>query len=181
MKVKFIHGPNTGQEAHLANHIAEGLIAAGLAEQIVSESKPIPAPIPAPEWAVEFFEANQSSNSSYAPNKLVCITMRIGRGFIHYFGHPQLVNAIHSWDGGQRYLSGFGRECPEEIRALYERNWNDHPECRAVGSRIAEGIFQSRQQDRFLNAVHKAMNPKHEPMGSGRYFPTNEEQKSVKA
>lgn len=159
MKIKYL---NNGVEDHVENQLARSLIMAGLAEEVTQPEKKLPAPVPTPQWSVEINRASTSQPHVY-------IALRVGQGIYRYFGHPQLVNAIHSWDGGKRFLSGFGRECPEEIRAEYERIWTENPNLRTV-SAMALSINNARGDDAFRNRVHKVKG------GPDIALPTNEQQ-----
>ncbi|MGA8167914.1 MAG: hypothetical protein WB813_11550 [Candidatus Acidiferrales bacterium] len=145
MRVKFINGPKAGEIGHLERHVADGLVAAGLAE-IVPEEKPAPVSFE-PEWEIVY-------SGGAVAQKIVTIILRVCGRVYRYTGHPQLVNAVRSWDGGQRYVN-FGRECPEAIVREYSRIWNEFPEYRSPSSMQA-AIGMSRVEDAFRNRVYEA-------------------------
>jgi len=125
MLVKFTSGPRAGESVHLPPLEARTLISGGFAEEVVTakpgennlekirrhqrESNP-PAKPDAVEWFVDFTGNIQ---------RFIAIVMKIGATTVTYGGDPARVNAVRRWDGGQQWLSGFGRECPEAVVREY--------------------------------------------------------------
>jgi hypothetical protein len=54
-----------------------------------------------------------------------------GASPLFYLGKPENVNKRQEWEGGGRWLSGLGRECPEEIVKLYKKQWKSNENLRA--------------------------------------------------
>src|SRR5580693_3436326 len=94
----------TGETMHVENAHARAFIASGLAEEIKQEK---PKPDLTPRWAVDILN-RQGENPTLA------VVMKVGPNHTHYTGKPEEINRRHEWPGGARYLSGFGRECPDD-------------------------------------------------------------------
>jgi hypothetical protein len=112
--------------------IAKAMIRQGMAEALEPEQQDTepgklpkydPSRIPQPTWSVSI-EGNV--------RKELCIRMELPGLVALYSGHPKNINSTVSWPGGQRWLSGFGRECPAEIATQYSRQWKDNEQLRAV-------------------------------------------------
>jgi hypothetical protein len=117
----------TGETLHVENAHARAFLAAGLAEEIKIEK---PKPDLTPRWAVDILN-RQGENPTLA------VVMQVGQNHTHFTGKPEDVNKAVRWDGGQRFLSGFGRECPEAICRQYAEAWEANLELR--GDFIANG------------------------------------------
>jgi hypothetical protein len=71
--------------------------------------------------------------------KVLAIRMTLGRAVYNYTGQPEHANAKAVWDGGGRYVNGFGREIPESILKLYTEQWNDNPNHRDPYGEVKPG------------------------------------------
>lgn len=129
-----------GVEQHVQNQLGRSLIAAGLAQEIPPKGSLLDqtrarlaaqmgsAPALEPKWAV----VTEPYADLQDPNKhVLAIRMDLGKQTSHFFGYPDQVNAKKEWDGGCRYLNGFGREVPEEIAKEYRRQWKANKHLRA--------------------------------------------------
>ncbi len=62
--------------------------------------------------------------------KFLAVRMTILNSVVTYTGAPSDINARRTWDGGGRYLNGFGREVPKDIADAYARRWRNSPDLR---------------------------------------------------
>lgn len=140
MKIRYLSGPKQNQSEHVENSVGRFAVSAGLAEEIVTGEVTAPGPggrdetyrLPKPgdvappvdRWAVSVMQFGTKSH--------LVITLESGSFKAFYFGEPGHVNDKRVWQGGYRYLNGFGRACPEAIVAEYKKQFKRNPELRFV-------------------------------------------------
>jgi hypothetical protein len=74
-----------------------------------------PAAPTEPRWQIETVGLSK---------KELVIRMSI-LGQVYYFsGNPASANKTVAWDGGSRFLNGFGRAIPKQILEAYREQWN---------------------------------------------------------
>lgn len=118
MNVRFVSGPRSGETAHLQPHVAEGLVAAGLAVAISPrESLPQPgAPAAEPEFDVCTIGGEK---------KYLAIRLKILNGTYFWHGDPAKVHDRNNYKN-EPFNSTFGRAVPpaisQEYAALYKKN-----------------------------------------------------------
>jgi hypothetical protein len=122
MRIKYL---NNSVEDHVDRNLGTSLIRAGLAVAVgpeESEATPFRLPkyqhpsAPAePRWQIETVGISK---------KELVIRMSI-LGQVYYFsGNPASANKTVAWDGGSRFLNGFGRAIPKQILKAYREQWN---------------------------------------------------------
>jgi len=124
MRIRYL---NTGNLDHVDRNLGQSLIRAGIAEEVKSDKSAqssletlrqfqremnSPASPDKVNWTVELVGTTQ---------KALCIVMRVGAYQVCYGGDPKTVNARCEWPGGGRFLSGFGRACPQAVIDEYSR------------------------------------------------------------
>ncbi len=62
--------------------------------------------------------------------KILAIERNFGQQVSRYFGLPERVNAQVQWQGGGRFLNGFGCAVPDEIAKVYARQWKKNKDLR---------------------------------------------------
>jgi hypothetical protein len=85
-----------------------------------------PAAVPEPSWEVCVHNGSQGA-------KTLCIRMTLPNVVVDYTGSPADANRRLEWQGGGRWLNGFGREVPTEILKIYNRQYKDNPSLRGIG------------------------------------------------
>jgi len=139
MRIKYV---NNNSEDHVERNLGKSLIRAGLAVAVGPEDaeestsrlpKYQPAAVVEPEWEVTVHNGHQGG-------KTLCIRMTLPNLVLDYFGPPDAANSRREWDGGCRWLNGFGRAVPEEIVKLYKRQYKDNPSLRGSGWALPAGV-----------------------------------------
>jgi hypothetical protein len=139
MSMPRIKSTLTGEVSNVRGDIARELIKMGVATAIDPlELADMPAPgkpkykaaaPPEPSWDVTTIKRATRGNDGGEYPELV-IRMEIIGQVYNWSGQPKYANAVARWDGGQRYLSGFGRPVPDEVLARYEHLWKKNPQWR---------------------------------------------------
>lgn len=141
----------TGELSHVENAFGRALIAEGRAEEVnpgefvtapkISGSetyrlpKPGDAKPPQPHWDV--VTVGESV-------KRLAIKLNCGDLTLYYTGTPERANARREWQGGGRWLNGFGREVPKEIQKQYADLRKRHKELRG-------GVYADEPVDNEAN------------------------------
>ncbi|SRR6266446_5160647 len=127
----------SGAEMSIENSAGAALVATGLAERIESDDRKIKLPRPGdfkplePQWNVAVVKTLEGL-------QFLAIDFRIGNHRSVYFGNPKLTNAkMQTPLGGQCFLNGFGRPCPEAVVEGYANAWAANPELRGTDVREA--------------------------------------------
>ncbi len=134
MKIKnLFSGVVTNERAD----IARALVRQGMAEALEPDTgdakndylpKPYTASNPVIFWDVI------TRHRADGKDELAISLVVNGRQPIFYQGKPENVNKRQEWDGGGRWLSGLGRECPEEVVKRYKKLWKSNDQLRAPES-----------------------------------------------
>jgi hypothetical protein len=151
MKIRYLFGPKISQEEHVHREVARPLITAGIAESLEAPEADLPvcgeshqdrarrrlglsAPtaVPAPVWDVVSMNRTTAQDANSAPPELT-IQMEIMGALYRWSGDPKNANVRAEFDGGARYLSGFGRPIPEDVLGRYTYIWNKNPTWRGSG------------------------------------------------
>jgi hypothetical protein len=82
--------------------------------------------------------------------KVLAIRMTLGSAVYSYTGKPEHANAKVVWDGGGRYVSGFGREIPGDILKLYTEQWNRNRNLRDPNAEVTPGGHAGNEQMKAL-------------------------------
>jgi hypothetical protein len=145
MKIRYI---TNDIEDHVDRNLANSLIRAGIAVAVDPQEPDIPIagtslqdrqrarlgltsqPAAVPVWDVVTVARKTKANPHDPMPQELVIQMEILGGQFRWSGNPKHANATIKWDGGQRYLSGFGREVPSEILGRYTALWKKNPEWR---------------------------------------------------
>jgi hypothetical protein len=119
-----------GAVSNVRGDIAREMIKLGIAEEVQGEGVEAPLirsnePVPVPErkWEIRLLRETR-------PEPVLAIEMRQGPTLIQYIGPPDVLTAVRKWDGGQRWLHGFGVSVPEGIAAEYTKRWQGNPHLR---------------------------------------------------
>jgi hypothetical protein len=133
MKVRY----QNGEVSSVRNDLGRELVRAGIAfavnqkeldepEQVGPPRTYKPGSVAAPKWKVGQFSKPVSGGFELR------IQMQILGQTYSYNGDPYKANARVEWDGGSRYLNGFGRAVPDEILDEYSRQWKANPDLRGL-------------------------------------------------
>jgi hypothetical protein len=137
MRIKYL---NNSVEDHVERNLGQSLIRAGLAVAVGAEEnssrlpKYQPASAPAPQWEVCVHTGIGTGE------KVLCIRMTLPHSVVDYFGPPENANAVKRWDGGQRFLNGFGCAVPDDILKQYKRSYKENPNLRGAGVAMPLGF-----------------------------------------
>jgi hypothetical protein len=145
----------TGEECHVENAAGRAYIAQGLAEKLIIE----PTPPPAPEWSVTEF-LNPQSHETW-----LVIQLKILGQFRQYCGHPDKIHNRQDHTG-RLYCSSFGCPVPDEILREYKRRWQDSPALRAPELHQATDETNkraAREKKKFDDAVASGRVPYNPP------------------
>jgi hypothetical protein len=164
MKIRYTFGPKLNTIEHVSRDTAEPLIAAGIAEALPEppratkfnpisrrEEEIVPRsdeslqdrqrarlgltsqPAAVPVWDVVTVARTTVHAANSAPPELI-IQMEILGGLYRWSGDPKRANHTADWDGGKRYLNGFGREIPDDVLGRYTALWKKNPTWRGSTS-----------------------------------------------
>jgi len=129
MKIRY----NNGVEVHVRPDLGRELVRAGLAVEIPPTGnllerqreelhKRIQAG-PQTDFTARWSIVVENRRCGTAFLDLPEIVTRVGGTVTRWFGHWKNCNARVEWQGGGRWLNGFGRPVPDEICEQYKRAW----------------------------------------------------------
>jgi hypothetical protein len=103
----------------------------GTVHQIGGDSYRLPKPGDAARAAQPQFEVIVA-NEYKSTQKFLAIRMTQGRTVVDYVGKPENANRRVTWEGGGRWLNGFGREIPAETVKEYARAYKANDNLRVA-------------------------------------------------
>jgi hypothetical protein len=141
MKVRYANG----EVSSVRNDLGRELVRAGLCTVLEQEpevnpnQRPRYAPGPAPES--RWFITIENYDDALCPGKKVlAVRMDCAQQVAYYFGQPEHINACIKWEGGQRFVNGFGRAVPESVAVNYARQWESNPHLRLPDAVLRGGV-----------------------------------------
>ena len=97
--------------------------------------------------------------------KVLAIRMTLGSAVYSYSGQPKHANAKIEWDGGGRFVNGFGRAIPESILKLYTEQWNSNPNLRDPYGEVTPGKHAGNETMKsMLDAANRTSVPSYNPV-----------------
>ena len=145
MKVRY----ENGEVSSVRNDLGRELVRAGIATLVENEpdGRCLPKPgdykVPAPRWSVETVATHTGH--------VLAVVMRLGNSDpVLYAGSPKFINARREWQGGGRFVNGFGRRVPDETVKQYAQLWKE-----AEPQPVIEGQEEIRRM--FSGVENQAM------------------------
>jgi len=146
----------TGEVSNVRGDIAKEMVKLGVAEYVpldpavslldvaranLQETMGTPAPVQ-PVWEVLVRDLPVSGK------KELVIQCAVGQQKTYYSGKPENVNLRRQWEGGGRYLNGFGRAVPDEICEGYLKAYKKFPTLRGYVTKTTEE--QQREYQEYI-------------------------------
>jgi hypothetical protein len=125
MKIKSLIN---GQVSNVRGDIAREMVKLGVAEILPEFPKPGEAVLPPEEWAVVLIGGYKGGN------KHLAVQLKMGPQVFLFWDNPRLINARREWQGGGRYINGFGRAVPAAVADEYTKRWNQNEALRGPDS-----------------------------------------------
>lgn len=162
----------TGEVSNVRGDIAKEMVKLGVAEFVpldksvslldvaranLNESMP-------PTPAIPKFEVRVRDLPISGKKELV-IQCTVAKQEIYYSGKPENANLRREWEGGGRFLNGFGRAVPDDICALYGREWKKCPTLRGYTTKTAEE--QNREYKEFMKRQDAEREARYRDAGVG--------------